>query len=81
MSLSSDWMPRTFMATVDDEVPDISPVNASYLVDNSRPSQTVIYIKPSATVGQREAAYSFNLNRLDRLGGCRDKGQLFQKPL
>jgi hypothetical protein len=68
-------------ANVLDEVPDISPVKASYLVENSRPTQTTIYIKPSATVAQRESAYSFNLKCLDRLGGCTEKSQLFQNPL
>lgn len=62
-----------------DEVSDISPVPASYVVDNSRPSQTVIYIKPDATAAQRETAYSFNLRCIDKLGGCSDKAQLFQR--
>jgi hypothetical protein len=66
------------LGTVEDEMPDISPVTMSYLVDNSVPSQIAIYLKPNSSAAQRESAYDFNLKCLDRLGGCTAKSQLFR---
>jgi hypothetical protein len=79
MGLSSDVMPRTFSATVDDEVPEISPHSQSY-VEGALPQQISIYIKPNATPAQREYAYSFNLKCMDKIGGCRDKSELLRGP-
>ncbi|MFY9531583.1 MAG: hypothetical protein WBC04_10695 [Candidatus Acidiferrales bacterium] len=81
MMLSSDYMPRTFSATVTDEVPEISPVGQPYVVEDARPQYISIYIKPSATPAQRDYAYSFNLKCMDKIGGCRDKNELLLGPL
>jgi hypothetical protein len=67
------------LATVNDEVPDISPVGASYLVDNSRRSEIAIFVKPNATAAQHEAAYAVGLACIDRLGGCPDRSQSFHR--
>ena len=39
-----------------------------------------IYLKPSATQEQRKQAYSFNLNCLDKIGGCHDEKELLPGP-
>jgi hypothetical protein len=75
MSLSSDVIPRTVLASVTDEVPEISPVHESYSY-GKRLSEISVYIKPSATTAQRNAAYSLNLNCMNRIGGCLDASML-----
>ncbi|MGH9679658.1 MAG: hypothetical protein ACRD4Y_06880, partial [Candidatus Acidiferrales bacterium] len=80
MDLSCDDMPRTFMATVEDDVPEISPVSQPYVVDDARPLDISIYLKPGATQAQRDYAYSFNLKCMDKIGGCRDKHDLLSGP-
>ncbi len=79
MLLSSDVIPYTVSANVTDEVPEISPVHEPYIYE-LRQSEISIYIKPSATAAQREAAYSFNLHCMDEIGGCRDETLLLPKP-
>jgi hypothetical protein len=79
MLLSSDVTPLILSANVTDEVPEISPVHEPYIYE-VRHSEISIYIKPTATAAQREAAYSFNLHCMDEIGGCRDETLLLPKP-
>ena len=76
--VSMSLLSGQFIANVDDEVPDISPVKDTYLVEDSRPTETAIYIKPDATPAQHGIAYSINLGCIYPLGSCTEKGQLFR---
>jgi len=82
MLLTSDVIPRTVSATVDDEVLEVSPVLEPYVYRQQpflygvQSSQISVYVKPSATMMQREAAYSFNLSCMDKFGGCHSPAEL-----
>jgi hypothetical protein len=73
--LSSDVKTKSLSATLDDEVPVVSPVSQSYLRQN-QPSHVSIYVKPEATPAERQGAYSFNMSCMDKLGGCGKTAEL-----
>ncbi len=78
VSISMGLQSGEFVANVQDEVPDISAVKETYLVEDSLPTQTTIYIKPHATPAQRGVAYSINVGCMYPLGSCTEKSQLFR---
>lgn len=42
----------------------------------NQPWQAIVHLTPQATPSERRAAFSFNLNCLDKLGGCKDSSDL-----
>jgi hypothetical protein len=77
MLLTSDVIPCTVATSVDDEVPELSPVPQAY-VYSAQSSHISIYLKPTATAAQRNGAYSFNLDCMDKMGGCRHAAELLK---
>lgn len=43
---------------------------------DNQPWQAIVRVTPQATPSERKAAFSFNLNCLNKLGGCRDSSDL-----
>jgi len=82
MLLTSGVIPREISANVEDNVPEISPIPTPYAY-NIQPSRSSnhewhvsVYLTPNSTVAQRDAAYSLNLECIERIGGCRDPKEL-----
>ncbi|HVR24970.1 MAG TPA: hypothetical protein VMU26_16795 [Candidatus Polarisedimenticolia bacterium] len=82
MVLGSGVIPRDVSAGVEDEVPEISPVHELYVYTlqpslySAHSSSILVHVKPNATSAQREAAYSFDLKCIDKLGGCHSPTEL-----